>query len=254
MTQPSPSPMGGFFRNVAGGLAGGFLGAMLFRGLGFGGMGGMGGGFGGGGIGILEILLLAGLGFVIYKMVKSKKQETPSYDDYRGRQDNTYDSQPVRDISSAPSYRDDPAAGLSDIRRLDPSFDERAFGEQVTDIFFKVQAAWMNRDMNPVRNLFGPELFEQLRSDLEKMKAAGRINRLENIAMRGVEITEAWQEQGRDYITVSVTANVLDFVTDDAGNLVEGSKTDPVKFMEYWTFVRQAGTGMWQLSAIQQPD
>lgn len=243
--QPFQPQTGGFLRNVMGGLAGGFLGAMLFRSLGFGSMGGMGEG---GGIGIIEILLLVGLGFVIFKMVKSRKQGTTSLDDYR--QGNTNDYQPAVEMTS---NRNDPMSGLADIIRLDPSFDERAFKDQVGDIFFKVQAAWMNRDMNPVGNLFGTELFGELNTDMEKMKAGGRINRLENIAMRGVEITEAWQEQGRDYITVSVTANVLDYVTDNAGNLVEGSKTDPVKFMEYWTFTRSAGMGAWQLSAIQQP-
>jgi len=223
---------------------------MLFRSLGFGGMGG----FGGGGIGVLEILLIVGLGFLIYKMVKARKQEISPYDDLRGRQDNPYDYQPVHDIPSATSSVTDPVSGLSDLRRLDPSFDERIFREQVTDIFFRVQAAWMSRDMSPVNNLFGPELFRELSADLDKMKAAGRINRLENIAIRGVEIVEVWQEQGQDYITVSVTASVLDYVTDDAGKLVEGSKTDPVKFMEYWTFTRQAGIGVWLLSAIQQAE
>jgi predicted lipid-binding transport protein (Tim44 family) len=246
---------GGFFRSLAGGLAGGFLGAMLFRSLGFGGGGGggMSGGFGGGGFGILEILLLAGIGFVIYKMVKSKKQEAPSHSGYQDRQpdySNDYQQTPVV------TEQDDAATGLMNIRQYDPSFDEGRFRDQATDIFFKVQAAWMNRDLESSRQLFAQEIYDVMRSDLSKMKAEGRINRLENIAMRGVEITEAWQEQGRDFITVSITANVLDYVTDEAGRVLEGSKTEPVKFMEYWTFVKPSGsgTGTWQLSAIQQSE
>ncbi|MBZ0157510.1 MAG: TIM44-like domain-containing protein [Alphaproteobacteria bacterium] len=61
-----------------------------------------------------------------------------------------------------------------------------------------------------------------------------------------------FREQGKDFLTVALTANVLDYVTDEAGRLVEESRTEPVKFKEYWTFVRSTGTSAWQLSAIQQ--
>ncbi|MBI3593259.1 MAG: Tim44 domain-containing protein [Nitrospirae bacterium] len=239
-------------RSLAGGLAGGFIGALLFRSLGFGGGFGS-GGFGG--IGLFEIILL-GLGvFIIYKLVKSKKTASaPSYSSDYQRSEQSYDYQPVRDISTAPSYEDDLSAGLSRIRQFDPNFDENRFKETAADIFFKVQAAWMNRDIDSFKYLFAPEILETMRNDVAKMKSEGRVNRLENIAMRGAEITEAWQEQGKDYITVELTANVLDYVTDETGRLLEGSRTEPVKFLEYWTFVRPVGTGSWQLTAIQQAE
>ena len=71
--------------------------------------------------------------------------------------------------------------------------------------------------------------------------------------MRSVDITEAWQETGSDFITVRVYANLLDYNVDETtGQVVEGSKTEPVKFEEYWTFTRPVGSNPWQLSAIQQ--
>ncbi|MBF0560141.1 MAG: Tim44 domain-containing protein [Nitrospirae bacterium] len=253
--QPSYSPFGGFMRNFAGGLAGGFLGSLLFRSLGFGGMGGGFGGGGFGGIGIFEILLLAGGAFLIYKLVSSKRPSAAT--SYGSGYQQSYvgnDYPQTRDITAAPSYSEDLPSSLSRIRQYDPSFNEAGFKETVTDIFFKIQAAWMNRDMEPSRSLLAPEILNIMRKDLAKMKAEGRTNRLENIAMRNVEITEAWQEQGRDYITAEITANVLDYVTDDAGRVIEGSKSEPVKFLEYWTFVKPVGPGAWQLSAIQQAD
>jgi len=47
--------------------------------------------------------------------------------------------------------------------------------------------------------------------------------------------------------------NLLDYTTDDSGNQVlEGSKTDPVKFEEYWTVTRPVVNNPGQLSAIDQ--
>jgi predicted lipid-binding transport protein (Tim44 family) len=86
------------------------------------------------------------------------------------------------------------------------------------------------------------------------MKAQNRVNRLDNIAVRSVDITEAWQEEGKDFVTVLFYANLLDYTVDrTSGAVVLGSKTEPVKFREFWTFTRPVGgRGSWQLSAIQQ--
>ena len=62
--------------------------------------------------------------------------------------------------------------------------------------------------------------------------------------MRTAEITEAWQETGQDYVTVHFLASLLDYTTDESGaRVLDGSRTEPVKFEEYWTFVRPVGPG-----------
>ena len=74
-----------------------------------------------------------------------------------------------------------------------------------------------------------------------------------NIAVRTVDITEVWQEAGQDFITVRFLANLLDYTIDESTKQVlTGSRTEPVKFEEYWTFTRSVGNNPWQLSAINQ--
>lgn len=245
--QPQPAG-GGFLRSMAGGLVGGMLGGMLFRSLGFG--GGM-GGMGGGGIGLFDILLLAGIGYLIYRFVKSKRQAAHQgeYANYTTLPGN-YDVTPQ---TSQTSTRDDLDAGLGHIRQMDAAFDENRFTDQVMDIFFKIQGAWMNRDLAPVTALLTDDMRRTFQEDVDRLLREKRVNRLENIAVRTVEVAEAWQEQGQDYITALIYANLLDYTTDDAtGQVVDGSKTDPVKFEEFWTFTRPVGGGSWKLSAIDQ--
>jgi predicted lipid-binding transport protein (Tim44 family) len=96
-------------------------------------------------------------------------------------------------------------------------------------------------------------MYRLLQEDADSLKAEGMINRLENIAVRSVDITEAWQEEGQDYVTVRVYANLLDYLVNDrTGEVVSGSRTEPVKFEEYWTFTRPVGPNEWQLAAINQ--
>jgi predicted lipid-binding transport protein (Tim44 family) len=238
---------GGFMRSMAGGIMGGMLGGMLFRSLGM-----AGGGMGGGGIGLFEILLLAGIGYLIYRFVKKKHAANPTYSSYEGG----YQGGTVTPIPA--SYQviepaNDLAAGLAHIRQMDASFDEDRFNDLVMDNFFKIQGAWMNRDLAPVNGLLTDEMKRIFQEDLDRLLRDRQVNRLENIAVRNVEIAEVWQESGQDFITTLIYANLLDYTTDDAtGAVVSGSKTEPVKFEEYWTFTRPVGNNPWRLSAINQ--
>jgi predicted lipid-binding transport protein (Tim44 family) len=248
--QPQPAG-GGFFRNMAGGIVGGMLGGMLFRSLGFGG-GGWGGGLGGSGIGLFEIILIAGICYLIYRMVKKKREEQASYQENYGQGSYQQGYATPQPQPNQPEP-DDVAGGLAHIRQMDAYFDENRFSDNVMDIFFKIQGAWMNRDLAPVNSLLTDEMRRIFQGDIDRLLLEKRVNRLENIAVRSVEIVEVWQEQGQDFITARIYANLLDYTTDDAtGQVVAGSRTDPVKFEEYWTFARPVGNNPWRLSAINQ--
>ncbi len=243
---------GGFLRGMAGGIVGGMLGSMLFRGLGF----GSGGWGGGGGIGMFDIILIAVILYMIYRFVTRRR--AASQGAYYGA--SAMDAPSYRP-SFEPSYdlaRDasDPQTGLGHIRQTDPSFDEAAFRDACMDTFFKIQGSWAARDMLPVKSLLTDDMSGSIENDVETLKREKRTNKLDNIAVRSIDIVEAWQESGTDYVTVRFYANLLDYTVDDAtGQVVSGSKSDPVKFEEYWTFARPVGERgrQWQLSAITQP-
>jgi len=247
-----PAPAGGFLRSMAGGIVGGLLGGMLFRSLGF--AGGMGEGFGGG-FGMMDLLLLAGIAYLIFWFVRRKRaaQEAPA---------TAYTSQMAADPYSggapnatldAPAWQQDRERGLGHVRQMDPGFDETAFREMCADRFFQIQAAWMRRDLDKLRPLLTDEMQAVFGKQIEAAKSKRQINKLENITVRSVELTEAWQEQGQDYLTVRLLANLLDYTVDETtGKVVDGSDATPVKFEEFWTWVRPVGRNDWRLSAINQ--
>jgi predicted lipid-binding transport protein (Tim44 family) len=253
---PASSPFGGggFLRSMAGGMVGGMLGGMLFRSLGF-----AGGGAGvGGGIGMMDILLIGALLYGIYWFIKRRRSaapaEAPAGTYYRelpaadARQ-----TAPPMQVYESGGQVIDVASGLRHLRQMDPQFDEKRFTDSCMDQFFQIQGAWANRDMSSVRDILTEGMFRTLQEDAEKLKAKKQINRLDNIAVRSVEIVELWQEGGEDFISVKLYANLLDYTTDEqTGQVISGSKTDPVKFNEYWTFTRPVGDHPWKLSAISQ--
>lgn len=252
---PTAGPMqpqgGSFLRSMAGGIAGGLLGGMLFRGMA--GAGGVGGA--GGGIGIFEILLLAGIGYLIYRMVKKRRTEAAAL---QGAGSYSYGGYEPQGATISAPYKvleppaNDVATGLSHLRQMDPGFDEGRFNDLVMDNFFKIQGGWMNRDLTALSPLVTEEMKGVFREDIDRLLRDRQVNRLENIAVRKVEITEVWQEAGQDYVTALIYANLLDYTTDENGQVITGSKTDPVKFEELWTFARPVGNNPWRLSGINQ--
>ena len=244
--QPQRSGWGaGLMGGLAGFALGGLLGSMLFG-------GGM-----GGGIGLMEILLIGGGIFLLFRMMRSR-QAVPVPASGQGAGQTPWQSQPqpqpqmyqAQTLDTGPSDLD---RGVSYIRRMDAGFDPVRFGDTASDVFFRVQAAWMARDMSQASASLTPEMADMLQKDCDRLRGQGRINRLENIAVRSVTVTEAWQESGQDYVTVDFLANLLDYTVDErSGQVVEGSRTEPVKFEEFWTFVRPVGPNAWRLSAIQQ--
>jgi len=239
----APQP-GGFMRGLAGGIMGGLLGSLLFSGLAQAGWGG----FGGSGIGLFEILLVAGLGYFLLRKFRRPALAT-DYGSTRYQDTAGYAS------ASAPLPEEAVPNNVDygTIRMMDRSFDPDQFLKIAQDLFFKIQGAWNREDMTTLHSLCGSELMQTWDEELAKLRARGERNRMDNIALRESEITEAWTETGVDYITVRLHANLLDFTVDEkSGAVIQGSNSDPVEFEEFWTFSRPVGLNPWKLTAVQQ--
>ena len=257
-------PSGGFFsrspfmQGMAGGLAGGLLGSLLFGGAGHASSGGM----TGGGMGLLDFALIGLLLFFAYRFFKRRRAQqavaSGNYGQARYQDEGSYSGpstlyrDPQQDSYPAVSEVEQ---GFRQMRQADPGFSEEALKETFQDLFFKVQAAWMNRSLEGVEVIVTDEMAAFFRAEFAAMKSKGRINRLENIAVRRVEPSEMWQETGKEYVSVLFTANLLDYTLDEkTGQVVEGDKLNPVKFQEFWTFCRDLASSQWKLSAINQTE
>ncbi|MCJ7601218.1 MAG: Tim44 domain-containing protein [Desulfobulbaceae bacterium] len=256
-TRPSSTPTGGgFMRGMAGGLVGGAIGSMLFGGLA---SGGTGGGIGGSGIGLFQILLFGGIAYFIYRRFFNKRK-APAYSSYQQTGTGEFSSGSMPGDSSdmhypppSPSFGGASLAeGIAMIRRSEPDFDPDYFKEVAQDVFFQVQAGWMRRDIDAYRHLLGQRLAQEYEGHFAEMRANGHINKLENIAVRKVEVVAAGVDDNEEFVTVLFTANLLDYTVDEQnGSVVKGSNTEPVKFAEKWTWARPVATETWKLEGIE---
>jgi len=247
----APATGGGFGRGMMGGLLGGAIGGMLFGSM-FGG--------GGSGMGILPFLILGGVAFFLYRRFAKARQgnevPVPIYSRQGVQSSNTFGgdndaiTQPLPPLIVGENLVGD---GISQIQQTDRDFDPAYFIEVASDVFFKVQAGWMRRELDAYHHLLGEQLAQEYEEHFAEMRSNGHINKLESIAVRGVEIIQAGSDGREDFVTVLFTANLLDYTVDDkSGELLSGSMTNPVKFREEWTWARATGTQNWRLEGIKE--
>jgi predicted lipid-binding transport protein (Tim44 family) len=237
---PRPSPFGGLLGGIGGFVLGGLIGGLLF--------GGLGRGFG---IGFLDLLLIGGGLFLLFRMMQARRRE-PAYagaPGYAGA-DERWD----RGASVAPETPgafDDLDRGLDHIRQMDPGFDAAALAADAAEAFGAVQNAVAAGDVAPLRPRLTPEMSAHLQAQCDGLRRAGRVNRIERIQIERAEVTEAWQERGQDFVTVLLAGSLIDYTLDASGAVVAGSRGGPERFEEFWTFTRPVGPNTWTLTAIQ---
>ncbi len=149
-------------------------------------------------------------------------------------------SAPVTNVPKAT-----PASALrpmSSYKELDPNFSDADMEAKISNMFVRLQAAWMAKDLTDVRTCLTDEFYAQTDRQLDAYRNNKQTNVIERIAVLGVSLTGWDQNDKNDRIIARVSARMADYVTDDAtGNVVRGSKTAD-RFMEYeWTLVRTTG-------------
>ena len=248
------SPMGGSFaRGLAGGVMGGVLGGMLFGGMAHG-MGA--GGLGGSGIGLFEILLLAGIGYFIYRWFSRRKalagNTGSAFSADRNSFSRLFSSNGAQQNTQDNKIEDPLVTGVREIWTVDSSFDPDAFKETAQNLFFKIQAGWSRREASVLEPFVGGQLLDEYKHHFQELKQQGHLNRLENIAVRNVELVAAGVQDREIFVTVRFIANLLDYTVDEkSGDIVRGDSENSVKFEEVWTFATPVGSRAWKLEGIE---
>lgn len=217
------------------GLAGGFLGSMLFSHLGFG--GGMGHLFGG----LLTMLIIGGLIFLAIRLFAGRRAGAPT---------GGFGGMLPSSVGAAAA----PAAAR--YRGRDTTVDDTDLNA-FQAIHGAVQEAWGRGDLGRLRQLMTPEMLSYFSEELTRNTSEGVQNIVSDVRLLKGDITESWEEGDLQYATAYMKWSALDYVVRLGRSpgapdyLVSGDPKRPTEAEEVWTFVRQHN-GNWLLSAIQQ--
>jgi predicted lipid-binding transport protein (Tim44 family) len=141
---------------------------------------------------------------------------------------------------------------LAKLQKLDPAWDLDAIRRRVTEVFFKVQEAWVERDQNLAKDCMSQAIFHKHKMQTDQMIAQHRRNVLEDINLIETEIVDVqdFADNKRDRFWVYVKGEMRDFMADDRTRDIVSGNEDKEKFTELWKFIRAGDT--WVLDEIDQ--
>jgi predicted lipid-binding transport protein (Tim44 family) len=251
--QPSFLQRHPLLAGIAGGMAGSWIGHMLFGATDSSARvsedardGGESAPSGFGSPGLLILLMLLGAGAVYYFM---RTRRTPQ-PDFSGLTRSVVRDAPIERISTGGMQK-----ALDTLDTDVTPTDEAAFRQIVVE----VQTAWGKGDLAGLRRLATPEMLHYFSTGLSENTSQDVENHVEDVNIIKAEVREVWTEDATQYATVLLRWMARDYTVSlakrpgEPGYVVEGDEHTPRETAETWTFMRYQN-GKWLLSALQQVD
>jgi len=195
--------------------------------------------------GILLFLMLLGAGILFY-FLKVRRSPVPDFSGFT--RSNAVSRSPLAEPSATTLQT---TTVVSDVTTADKS----AFQQLLIDI----QTAWSKQDLAGMRRFVTPEMLTYFSTALAENTSQDIENHVEGVVLLRAEVRESWTENATHYATVGLHWSARDYTVSltkrrgEPDYLVEGSEETPTESGEVWTFMR-FHDGKWLLSAIQQVD
>jgi tellurite resistance protein len=131
------------------------------------------------------------------------------------------------------------------LKLKDPSFDLLQLLEKVKQLFVASQAAWMKRDMAPVRPFLSDASYQRFVVQLKLLATQGVRDAIADVVVQDLQLIGLDQSEWFDTVHVRVKASMRDTdvpaSTPDAQAVAAAMKAAPETFTEVWSFVRKPG-------------
>lgn len=128
---------------------------------------------------------------------------------------------------------------LTDLTRRDPSFRLDAFLKRVEGLFWKVQNAWYDQQIEPLEPVISDALYEQFRLQRIEQQAAGIRFRHSQMTIFENRVVQVNTDPNFDVIHVYLRASSADSLIDLKTGAVLAEEEHRRQFSEYWTFIRR---------------
>jgi predicted lipid-binding transport protein (Tim44 family) len=193
---------------------------------------------------LLMVALLAFAAMFIYRMLTRKRSDSSARTAYAGGASAGYTPEIGSRVEpfqpAALTAHDAPGASVVDAPWGVPAdFDSGAFLRQAKTYFIRLQAAWDKADINDLREFTTPEMFAELRVELQDRGASPNHT---DVVMLDAEL-----------LGIETTGNDHLASVKFSGRIKEDEHAAAEPFTEVWNLAKPvSGQGGWALAGIQQ--
>ena len=161
------------------------------------------------------------------------------------------------DEAGAPEDADTPlAAGLTQIKLADRSFDKKTFLAGARAAFEMVIGAYAAGDTKTLRPLLANDVFDDFAGAMKQREDAKETLETTLIGITSADIIEAELRQKTAFITVKFVSEQVNVTRDAEGRIIDGDPNHVAKVTDIWTFARNTRSRdpNWALVATRSPN
>ena len=131
--------------------------------------------------------------------------------------------------------------GIAGLRAADPGFNVEDFLVGARVAFEMILGAYASGDRGTLKNLLGPEVYDNFRSAIDDREAAGHEMEETLVGIRAADIVEAYMDGPHAHVTVKYLSEQVHVLRDSEGHVIEGNPNQVADVVDFWTFARDTG-------------
>lgn len=130
------------------------------------------------------------------------------------------------------------AAGLTQIKLTDPSFEPDGFASGARIAFEMITEAFAKGDTEALKGMLSPEVLANFSQAIKSREENGETAVFTLVGIRSAEIVEAAMEGRNATVTVKFVSEQINATRNREGAVVSGDLTKVVDVTDFWTFQR----------------
>ena len=130
------------------------------------------------------------------------------------------------------------ATAIAKLKELIPGFDDKKFLQDGYKIFLDVEDAWMNFELDKVKDVITDEMFNMYESQLSSMEIKGEQNIMNGFNLKDCAITNVVDQNDNIEVTTKYIIEFYDYIIEkESGKVLRGSKVNKLRMYYDFTFV-----------------
>ena len=127
---------------------------------------------------------------------------------------------------------------INEIKKYVPKFDTNQFLSNGYNIFVRIEEAWMNFDLEKVRDCITDEMFNMYESQLTSMEMKGEQNIMKDFKLLNSAITDAKKQNNMLEVKTRYAIEFYDYIVNkDTQKVVRGNSNRKIKMVYEFTFI-----------------
>jgi predicted lipid-binding transport protein (Tim44 family) len=181
--------------------------------------------------------------------------EKPPTNEFTEEKELTSQNENIIPLDSKNQDRSVSASGITKLRRLDTSFNEKEFISGSKSAFSWIVSAFADGDAVKLESLLGPKLFKNFEQAIQERVAAGEKLETKIVSIKSVQIDQVSVEGNTATVTVEFISDQIKVVRDLEENIVDGDPDTIESLTDLWTFNRDVTSTNpnWILTRTETP-